>query len=161
MGLNGFHIKCIIGIHCNWKINVEVNGLDWQCCLAGSSKRAPRILIFSIAMGADSSFYVQFIATYAPTFLAFIISILAMVHKMPQKIWGLDSTYFIDDWTLHYIFCKKRHPGMHLWQKSNAMIVRHQFMRLFVSLSRQKCPCSFLAHTLRSDFKSAKHTWNL
>ena len=23
-----------------------VNGLDWQCCLAGSSKRAPRILIF-------------------------------------------------------------------------------------------------------------------
>ena len=23
-----------------------VNGLDWQCCLAGSSKAAPRILIF-------------------------------------------------------------------------------------------------------------------
>ena len=33
--------------------NFEVNGLDWQCCLAGSSQRAPRILIFSIAMGAD------------------------------------------------------------------------------------------------------------
>ena len=22
MGLNGFHIKCIIGIHCNWKIQI-------------------------------------------------------------------------------------------------------------------------------------------
>ena len=31
----------------------EVNGLDWQCYLAGISKTAPRILIFSIAMGAD------------------------------------------------------------------------------------------------------------
>ena len=28
------------------------NGLNWQCYLAGSSKTAPRILIFSIAMGA-------------------------------------------------------------------------------------------------------------
>ena len=34
----------------------KVNGLDWQCYLAGSSKTAPRILIFSIAMGADYSF---------------------------------------------------------------------------------------------------------
>ena len=34
----------------------EVNGLDWQCCLAGSSKTAPRILVFSIAMGAKPSF---------------------------------------------------------------------------------------------------------
>ena len=24
----------------------EVNGLDWQCCLAGSVKRAPKIAIF-------------------------------------------------------------------------------------------------------------------
>jgi hypothetical protein len=31
----------------------EANGLDWHCCLAGSSKTAPRILIFSIAIGAD------------------------------------------------------------------------------------------------------------
>jgi hypothetical protein len=31
-------------------------GLDWQCCLAGSSKTAPRILIFSIAMGAKPLF---------------------------------------------------------------------------------------------------------
>jgi hypothetical protein len=32
------------------------NGLNWQCYLAGNSKKAPRILIFSIAMGAKPSF---------------------------------------------------------------------------------------------------------
>ena len=34
----------------------EVNGLDWQCYLAGSSKTAPTILILSITMGAKPSF---------------------------------------------------------------------------------------------------------
>ena len=34
----------------------EVNELDWQCYLAGSSKAAPRILIFLIAIGADYSY---------------------------------------------------------------------------------------------------------
>ena len=37
----------------------EVNGLDWHYCLAGSSKTAPNILIFSIAMVADYSFDVK------------------------------------------------------------------------------------------------------
>jgi hypothetical protein len=37
-----------------------------QCCLADSSKTAPRILIFSIAMDADNSFYVKSIATFMP-----------------------------------------------------------------------------------------------
>ena len=32
------------------------NGLNWRCCLAGSSKTAFRILIFSMAMGANYSF---------------------------------------------------------------------------------------------------------
>ena len=40
---------------------------------------APRILIFSIAMDADKSFYVKIIATEAPTFFEYIISVLAMV----------------------------------------------------------------------------------
>ena len=31
------------------------NALNWQCWLAGSSKSAPRILIFSIAVGANYS----------------------------------------------------------------------------------------------------------
>ena len=45
-----------------WPIFV-VNGLDWQCCFAGSSKTAPRILIFSIAIGADYSFELNSIET--------------------------------------------------------------------------------------------------
>ena len=53
----------------NWPI--------WQSCLAGSSKTAPRILIFSIVMGADYSFYVKSIATYAPAFLRHNNSVLA------------------------------------------------------------------------------------
>ena len=40
---------------------------------------APRILIFSIAMGADCSFYVKSIATYAPAFLGYDNSALARV----------------------------------------------------------------------------------
>ena len=38
-------------------------------CLAGSSKTAPRILIFSIAMGADYSIELISIDTYAPQFI--------------------------------------------------------------------------------------------
>ena len=55
----------------------EVNVLDWQCCLAGSSKRPLRILIFSIAMVAEYLSYVKSIATFAPTFYGYIISVLA------------------------------------------------------------------------------------
>ena len=46
---------------------------------------APRILIFSIAMDADNSSYVKFIATYAPTYFGYIISVLAMVPKLKVK----------------------------------------------------------------------------
>ena len=46
-----------------------LNGLDWQCCFAGSSKTAPRILIFSIAMSADYSFELISIETDAPQFI--------------------------------------------------------------------------------------------
>ena len=44
--------------------------------LAGSSKMAPRIFIFSIVLGAEYLSYVKTIATYAPKFVGFIISIL-------------------------------------------------------------------------------------
>ena len=53
--------------------NFEVNGLDWQCCLAGSSKTVPRISIFSTVLGAEYSFYVKSIATYAPPKVYIII----------------------------------------------------------------------------------------
>ena len=49
--------------------NVEANGLDWQCCLAGSSQRATRILVFSIVLGAENLSYVKSIETHARAFL--------------------------------------------------------------------------------------------
>ena len=55
--------------HCQF----EVNGLDWQCCLAGSSKTAPRIFIFSIVLGAECLSYLKSIETHARTFFKVII----------------------------------------------------------------------------------------
>ena len=37
----------------------EVNGLDWQCYLAGSSKNGPQDFNFSITIGADDSYEVK------------------------------------------------------------------------------------------------------
>ena len=48
-----------------------MNGLDWLCYLAGNSKTVPRILIFSIAMGADNSFELISIETYKPQFIGY------------------------------------------------------------------------------------------
>ena len=57
---------------------------------------APRILIFSIAMGADYLSYVKFIATRAPTFFGYIISVLAIVGQP----WGFQATLFRRPWNL-------------------------------------------------------------
>ena len=48
-------------------------------CLVGSSKTAPRILIFSIVLGAEYFSYVKSIATFALTFFGYFISVLASV----------------------------------------------------------------------------------
>ena len=66
-----------------WPIwpNFEVNGLDWQCYLAGSSKTAPRIFIFSIVLGAEYSSYVKSIETHARTFLPLNISVVGSVSR--------------------------------------------------------------------------------
>ena len=57
----------------------ELNGLDWHCCLAGSSKTAPRILIFSIAIGVDYSYEVKNSEIWAPTFYKHNNSFIAAV----------------------------------------------------------------------------------
>ena len=46
---------------------------------------AHRILIFSIAMGADYSFYVKIIETHARAFLALNISAISSVELMISK----------------------------------------------------------------------------
>ena len=55
----------------------EVNGLDWQCYLAGSSKRAPRIFIFSIVLGVENLSYMKSIETHGRTFLPLNISAIS------------------------------------------------------------------------------------
>ena len=56
------------------------NWPNWQCCLAGSSKTAPRIFIFFNSMGADYSFYVKTIETHACTFLTLNILAIGIVR---------------------------------------------------------------------------------
>ena len=52
---------------------------NWQCCLAGSSKTSPRILFFSIVLGAECSFHEKSIASYNPQFFGYYNSVLAIV----------------------------------------------------------------------------------
>ena len=106
--LNIFHLKWIIGNHGNWKKSTswgpfwryQLNRTaiiahlpqNWanlpnpQCCLAGSSQMAPRILIFSIAMGADYSFYAKTIETYARALFKVIIFSIGSVSYM-SVVW--------------------------------------------------------------------------
>ena len=68
------------------------NWLNWQCCLAGSSKTAPRILIFSIAVGADYSFELIYIETFASPFIGhndlFLGSVLCVSMDDPHNFEG-------------------------------------------------------------------------
>ena len=59
---------------------------------AVSSKTVPMILIFSIAMGAKYLSYVKSIATFAPTFYGYIISVLASVNAIQKVCKDLNAT---------------------------------------------------------------------
>ena len=61
-------------------LKIGPNWPNWQCCLAGSSKTAPRILIFSIAMGADYILYMKTIETHACAFFKVIIFSIGSVN---------------------------------------------------------------------------------
>ena len=60
-------------------LKIGPNWPNWQCCLAGSSKTAPRILILSIAMGADYSFEMKNIEIWVPAFFKHNNSFVATV----------------------------------------------------------------------------------
>ena len=66
-----------------------MNRLNWQCCLAGSSKTVPRILIFSIAMGADYSIELISIENFVPQFIGhdkiFLGSVSSTLENMHSK----------------------------------------------------------------------------
>ena len=70
---------------------LSVADLDWQCCLAGSSKTAPRILIFSIAIDANYSYEVKNSEIWATAFFkhnnSFIAAVLLYFQKM-CPIWS-------------------------------------------------------------------------
>ena len=67
--------------HCQSSPFTSKIGLNWQCCSAGSSKTAPKILIFSIAMGADYLFGVKNIEIWAPAFFKHNNSSVATVPR--------------------------------------------------------------------------------
>ena len=60
---------------------VEGYFYNWQCCLAGSSKTAPRIFIFSNVLGAKNLSYVKSIETHARAFLTLNILSIGTVAQ--------------------------------------------------------------------------------
>ena len=77
-------------------------------------KRLPGFWFFSIAMDADNSYYAKFIATYASTFLGYIVLVLAMVQPLVQ----------LQQWILR---------GQHLLKKGRVFRLRRYC--LFVCLT--------------------------
>ena len=63
----------------------EVNGLDWQCYLAGSSKTTPRILISSIAIGASYSYEVKNSEIWVPASFKLNNSFITTVVVIEQS----------------------------------------------------------------------------
>ena len=55
-------------------------------------------MIFSIAMGADYTFYVKSIETHVRAFLPLNISAVSSVHRIVNG--KIKQTYHIDDWQL-------------------------------------------------------------
>ena len=71
----------------------EVIGLDWQACLAGSSKKAHRIFISSIALDADLSLELNSIVSQAPTFSSYDKLFSRQCAEGPLEI-GISTSFF-------------------------------------------------------------------
>ena len=100
------------------------NGLDLQCCLPGSSKSAPMILIFASAMSADYSFEVKNIETWATAFfkhnnpsVAIVVRQLFCVvqdcqvwTEVPNQTFGMNQAKYClftgSVQSTDYFFCK-------------------------------------------------------
>ena len=72
--------KSVLPIHPIYLENCP-NGQNWQCFLAGNSKTAPRILILSIAIGADYSYEMKISEIWVPAFFKHNNSLIATVHS--------------------------------------------------------------------------------
>ena len=106
--------------HCRFgQFGPILNGLDWQCCLAGSSKTAPRILIFFNCPGCR-------------------ISILCEIHcyLYPHIFWVhyFSLSQYIDLFKLHLIS----------WKYPFINYLGHDLNDLEILLrSRRRSPWSF------------------
>ena len=89
-------------------LKIGTNCPNWQCCLARTSKTAPRILIFSIAMGADYSFYVKSVATCAPIFFGYIIAVLASAFNYLQCNQCLTTVFLFRNCNLYIDLSSQR-----------------------------------------------------
>ena len=94
----------------------EVNGLDWQCYLAGSSKTAPRILIFSIFLSAKPSIQLKSIAIWSPAFFMHNNSFIATVIYLQFTSYYVSSS--LDSECHHMIQSFMAHSGEEMCQMS-------------------------------------------
>ena len=73
---------------------------NWQCCLAGSYKMAPRILIFSIVLGAEYLCQVKSIETHVLALLTINIlsigTVLCLVFLQVQNYFELSKPSWTD-----------------------------------------------------------------
>ena len=98
-----------------------VNMLVWHCCLAGSSKMGPRILIFSIAICADCSKEVKNNKILAPVFFKhnnlFMVTVqLRLWNLMPRRLYwqSKDSTIRLSQSKYHKHSQNSKILGNHL-----------------------------------------------
>ena len=114
-------------------LKIGPNWPNWQCCLAGSSKMTPRILIFSIAMCADYSFYVKSIATFALTLFGYIILVFASAFSLLWRgtfsSWTTEKVLFYINSELSFLGTR-RYSQRSCVQFSDHNIVADQFAGL-------------------------------
>ena len=120
-------------VFCVWAAKIGPNWPNWQCFLAGSSKTAPRILIFSIAMCADYSFYVKSIATFALTLFGYIILVLASAFSLLWRgtfsSWTTEKVLFYINSELSFLGTK-RYSQRSCVQFSDHSVIADQFAGL-------------------------------
>ena len=133
------------GLFCSYQLNGTANsaysrkngpnGLNWQWCLAGNSKTALRILIFSIVMGAYYSFELISIETYMPPKILDIInfSLAVCLCNICNNIYQTIILFliFLCDFEILNIFWKCVHLFFHhltcLWHVISQVWIMTKF----------------------------------
>lgn len=122
--------------HCQFSpftSKIGQNWLNWQCCLASSSKTATRILIFSIAKGANPSFQLKPIAIWAPTFFthnnSFIATVVGPMFRYSLSHQPLQKIPYSCKFQQVLLFPKKCEKGLHVCT-SKLTTLRYSFQQV-------------------------------